>query len=310
MDRSKPVVSIGIPTYNRPEELRHSLNGIIGQTYKNLEIIISDNASPGDLTEEIVRGYMQRDSRIKYFRQAENMGPLFNYQFVLDKATGEFFMWAADDDYRAPTFVAVLVEQLHQCPECAISFCDFMEVDVNGVEVKGYPRHFPLLQHFASSYALIRLTQFYLQLESKGKANLIYGLIRRASLKDFKWNDFARRHGEYAADMLFVFSMLCWGRLALTDQRLYRCTVGNKKEYVAAAPLSFGDKLATPFVGLAKLLRYSAQYLLLAKGWIRVVLIMCWPIKAMDIVVRIFLTTEIMNLYMRVRRRFISVRTN
>lgn len=310
MNDIQPLVSVGVPTYNRPEELRRALEGLITQTYRNLEIIVSDNATPNGLTDEIVHAFMQRDSRIKYFQQAENRGALFNFQFVMDKATGEYFMWAADDDYRAPTYVETLVEQMRRCPECALSFCDFVEVDENGVQVEGYPHHLPLLRPFTSRYGLIRLARFFFQLESKGKANLIYGLMRRESLRGFKWSEFVGKHGEYGVDMLFVFSLLCKGRLVLTDQRLYQCTVGNKKEYIATNPLSFAQKLAIPFIGLVKQLRYSVQYLSIAKGLIGMAMIMFWPIKALDITVRIFLATEVKNLYKRVQRQIPRVGTS
>jgi len=304
MNQSRSLVSIGIPTYNRPTELRRTLEGIVGQTYTNLEIIISDNASPSDSTEEVVREFMRGDSRIKYFRQVENLGALSNFQFVLDKAVGDFFMWAADDDYRAPTFIEVLVDLLQRHPESAIAFCDFMEVDEHGVKAEGYPHHLPLLRPFSSENFQIRILRFFLQLELKGKANLIYGLVRRESLSQFDWNKFVNSHGEYGADMLFVFSILCKGKLSLSDQLLYRCTVGNKKEYVVALPLSWKDKFAVPFVGLAKQLIYSVQYLFIATGWARVFLVVIWLIKVIDILGRIFLATEIRNLYRRIRREF------
>jgi len=99
MKNKSPLVSVGIPTYNRPEGLRRTLECITRQTYKNLEIIISDNCSPGPETEVVAREFMVKDSRIQYFRQEKNMGGAFNLKFVLKKATGEYFMWAADDDY-------------------------------------------------------------------------------------------------------------------------------------------------------------------------------------------------------------------
>lgn len=302
MSEKKPLVSIGIPTFNRPEALRNALEGIVGQTYKNLEIIVSDNATPGDLTETVVREFMRLDSRIRYFRQAENRGALFNFQFVLDKAMGEFFMWAADDDYRAPTFVAVLVGLMQGNPECVISFCDFVEVTGSGGEAEGYPRHLPLLQSFTSRQAFIRLTRFYLQLETKGKANLIYSLMRRSALRNFRWSDFVRAHGEYGVDMLVVFSLLCQGPLILTEQRLYRFTVGNKKERASNAPVTVSQKLAAQFIGLARLWSCSWQYLLIAKGPVRILLGLFWPLKALDIFVRIFLVTEFKNAYKRVLR--------
>lgn len=93
-----PLVSVGIPCYNRPEGLRRTLECIIGQTYLNLEIIVSDNCSPDPEVERVGRGFANKDLRVQYYRQNMNDGPMPNFQFVLEKATGEYFMWAADDD--------------------------------------------------------------------------------------------------------------------------------------------------------------------------------------------------------------------
>ena len=68
------------------------------QTYRNLEIIISDNCSPGPETGIVIREFMERDPRIRYYRQETNKGPTHNFEFVLEKATGEYFMFVADDD--------------------------------------------------------------------------------------------------------------------------------------------------------------------------------------------------------------------
>lgn len=307
MSEKEPLVSVGIPTFNRPEALRNALEGIVGQTYKNLEIIVSDNATPNNLTDTVVHEFMRRDSRIRYFRQAENRGALFNFQFVLENATGEFFMWAADDDHRAPKFVKTLVDLMQRNPECAISFCDFVEVTETGVEAEGYPHHLQMLQSFTSCQAFIRLTRFYLQLEKKGKGNLIYGLVRRDALKNFNWSTFVSAHGEYGIDMLAVFSLLCQGRLAITEQRLYQVTVGNRKERTAIALVTVSQKLAAQFTELAKLWSYSLRYLLIAKGPVRILLALFWPVKAMDIFVRIFLMTEVKNAYNRVLRRLTRI---
>jgi glycosyltransferase involved in cell wall biosynthesis len=94
----EPLISVGIPTYNRPHSLKAALNCITSQTYRNLDILISDNASPSGETEQIVRAFMEVDSRIRFFRQGENRGGAFNFDFVEKQATSDYFMWAADDD--------------------------------------------------------------------------------------------------------------------------------------------------------------------------------------------------------------------
>jgi glycosyltransferase involved in cell wall biosynthesis len=298
---SLPLVSVGMPTYNRPVELRRALQEMMAQSYKNLEILVSDNASPGNEVEKVVRELMALDGRIRYFRQEQNRGGTYNFQFVLDAAKGDFFMWAADDDYRAPTYIEVLVGLMSQSPESAIAFCDFEEVTSSGERAAGYPRHLPLLLEFVSPNRALRLTRYFLQRESKGKANLFYGMLRRSYIDGFVWTDFLRRHAFYGADMLFVFWLLCKGPLLISGQRLYRCTVGNAKAYSATAPLSFYAKLRIPFVLAATQMRYAAQYPLIAGGALGALLGIAWFGKAAVMLAQIF-RVELMNWGKRVRR--------
>lgn len=103
-DKSLPLISIGMPIYNACETLRPTLDSILSQTFGNLEIIISDNCST-DNTQELCLIYAERDPRIKYFRQDLNIGPMANFEFVLNAARGKYFMWAASDDRRSPDFI-------------------------------------------------------------------------------------------------------------------------------------------------------------------------------------------------------------
>jgi len=102
-------VSIGIPTYNRPESLRRTLECITNQTYSNIEIIVSDNCSPDERVQEIISEFEKNDSRIINIRQAFNVGAINNFKFVLSVAKGNYFMWAADDDEWEPEYVEHLL---------------------------------------------------------------------------------------------------------------------------------------------------------------------------------------------------------
>lgn len=98
-----PLVSIGIPTYNRADVfLKQALESAVSQTYPNIEIIVSDNCST-DNTEALVRSF--NDPRIKYFRQEVNIGPVNNPNFCLQQASGAYFMQLHDDDMIDPDFV-------------------------------------------------------------------------------------------------------------------------------------------------------------------------------------------------------------
>lgn len=119
MENIQPLVSIGLPAYNRPESLKIVLESLLNQTYKNIEIIVSDNGSENPDVEKIVQEYILSDdkNRIRYFRQPENRGPAFNFQFVLDQARGKYFLWNADDDIRSTDFIEVNTQFLESNPD-------------------------------------------------------------------------------------------------------------------------------------------------------------------------------------------------
>ena len=215
-----PLVSVGIPTYNRPEGLRRTLECIVGQTYSNLEIIVSDNGST-DPRVAIVAGQFQvRDSRIRYVRQPVNLGPTENFRFVLHEAIGDYFMWAADDDGWESEFIERLAALLEDDPETGVAFCDFDARDPRGHRVDTYPDFLPLLQSYAGKPVARRLAAYIAQEESLGKANLVYGLYRRRLLVSVggirAWGI-----GWWGADMLIACSVLAKANVAIEPRLLY-----------------------------------------------------------------------------------------
>ena len=114
---SDPLVTIGLPTYNRPAGLRKSLEGIIKQTWSNLEIIISDNCSTDAEVQQIILEYALKDKRIKHYRQIENIGLEENFNFVFAKSTADYFIWMSDDDYFDADYVSECVQFLEKNPD-------------------------------------------------------------------------------------------------------------------------------------------------------------------------------------------------
>ena len=111
-----PLISIGIPTYNRGHAISDAIVSIQKQDFDNWELIISDNASP-DNTEEVVRAFAEKDPRIKYFKQAMNVGPRSNFTFTRDKAKGKYFMWISDDDELVPGLLSQYFQFMESNPE-------------------------------------------------------------------------------------------------------------------------------------------------------------------------------------------------
>ena len=127
----QPLVSIGIPVYNGANYMDIALDAIRNQTYRNIEIIISDNAST-DNTEEICRTAMAEDDRIRYIRQDVNLGASANHNEVLKHGQGKYFVWAAHDDRHDPRFVETLVEMMESNPHAMAAFSRSASIDPEG----------------------------------------------------------------------------------------------------------------------------------------------------------------------------------
>ena len=109
-----PLVTIGIPTYARPETLARCLASVAAQDYPDLEVLVSDNASPTHDSAEITKRFSSSISRLSYTRHSQNVGPIGNFLYLLRCAKGEYFMWLADDDEISANYVSSLVEVLER----------------------------------------------------------------------------------------------------------------------------------------------------------------------------------------------------
>lgn len=106
--KSEPLITIAIPTYNRADSyLSQTLESAVNQTYRNIEILISDNCST-DNTESVVKSF--NDPRICYFRQKENIKANENFNFLLKEARGDYFLLLHDDDLIDSDFVETCIK--------------------------------------------------------------------------------------------------------------------------------------------------------------------------------------------------------
>jgi glycosyltransferase involved in cell wall biosynthesis len=179
------------------------LECITGQTYKNLEIIVSDNCSPGTEIEEVVREFMARDSRIQYYRQGENKGPMFNFNFVLEKATGEYFLWAADDDIHERDFISSLADPLENDPEVLGAMCDVKRIDEVG-EFIDVVRFSDVSNPLTAPYHL-ELTFFF------------HGIFRTIGLRKFMEDT----NELFGLDLIIVCEMILASKLVWIDHVLF-----------------------------------------------------------------------------------------
>ena len=100
-------VSIGIPTINRSSLALRAIRSALSQTYSDVEVIVSDDASTDDT---VARVQEIRDPRLVLVQQKERLGLVGNFDFCLRHATGEFFLLLGDDDVLLPNAIERLVE--------------------------------------------------------------------------------------------------------------------------------------------------------------------------------------------------------
>ena len=126
-----PLVTIGIPTYNRANGyLREALVSALAQTYPNLEIVVSDNGST-DNTESVVRSYA--DSRVRFFRQQPPVAPNDNFNFCLQQANGAYFLLLHDDDKIDPDFVETCLNAANHDTRFGIIHTGVRIINANGM---------------------------------------------------------------------------------------------------------------------------------------------------------------------------------
>jgi glycosyltransferase involved in cell wall biosynthesis len=169
----KATVTIGMPVYNAASTIRAALDSLLGQTYRDFVLVISDNAS-SDATEAICREYRAHDPRISYLRQSKTLSAAMNFRSVLFEARTPYFMWAAGDDLWAPRFIerTVAFLEAHSDYVCCQGRVLMM--------VNGRPSHYS-----SGTYALAEdwgrnVTQFFMNATDNSR---IYGLFRTPVLQ-------------------------------------------------------------------------------------------------------------------------------
>lgn len=126
-----PRVSVGLPVYNGESYLAESLEALLGQTFEDFELIISDNAST-DGTAGICRRYGKQDPRIRYVRQPRNIGGAPNHNYVVQQARGELFKWASGDDLYARDLLKRCVDALDEFPHVVLAHPWTATIDDSG----------------------------------------------------------------------------------------------------------------------------------------------------------------------------------
>ncbi len=127
-----PLVSIIIPTFNRPEYFKVALESALNQTYRNFEIFISDNSTNDD-TENLMQDYLKAFKNIKYFHHKDfTASDNWNFAREYNNPDAEFVNWLLDDDMFYPQKLEIMVEVMRQNPDCSIVASPRHTIDAKG----------------------------------------------------------------------------------------------------------------------------------------------------------------------------------
>lgn len=133
-----PRISVGLPVYNAEAFLEHALAAVLSQDVDGLEVVISDNAST-DGTQALCEAAAASDPRVRYERQAVNLGAAPNYNRVFEMARAPYFKWLAHDDLIRPGFLATCVRALDENPDVVVACTRAAEIDADGAVLHAYP---------------------------------------------------------------------------------------------------------------------------------------------------------------------------
>jgi glycosyltransferase involved in cell wall biosynthesis len=203
-----PRVSIGLPFYNGENFLEDAMRSVLVQTYDDLELVVSDNAST-DRSPEIARDLAASDARVRYFRNERNLGAAPNWNRVWQESRGSLFKWLAHDDRIKPNFVAAAVAALDEAPDAVLCNGVVDYIDENGTVFADY------VSVLGEAGGVDPAERFAVMALRSHSCVDFFGMIRREAMAGSLMH--ASFHG---ADRAFLVQMALRGRLLQLPEHL------------------------------------------------------------------------------------------
>lgn len=203
-----PKVSVAIPTYNCARYIARSIESVLGQTWTDFELVISDNAST-DGTADICREFAVRDSRVRYIRRDINIGGPGNFRYVFSQCNGEYHKWTTADDFLDATYLARAIAVLDAQPEVVLCYSKTQLINAVDERISDYEDNLDLREESAA-------VRFRRLLEEVGLCNAHLGVIRRAAMQ--KTHLIGK---ELASDVHFLAELTLQGQFVLLPEQLF-----------------------------------------------------------------------------------------
>ncbi len=208
MNLPTPPLSIGLPVFNGEKYLEALLDSVLGQTYSDFNLIISDNAST-DRTQEICRSYAAQEPRICYHRNEKNIGATQNWYRVFDLSASEYFAPVAHDDSYDPEYMRKCLEVLAGDPSVVVCYSKTKVIDENGNFVGNFEVEVDTTSPSPHERLYRVLTTDYLCIQ-------LYGVMRSSALRATRVYA-----GYYGCDKNTLFELCLLGKMQELPEYLF-----------------------------------------------------------------------------------------
>lgn len=212
-------VFIGMLAYNGERFIGEAIESLLNQSFSDFTLLISDDGST-DGTRAICEMYAKKDPRIIYYRQEKNIGMFPNFKFVLDRANGDFFMWAAHDDLWKKDFIKVCMENIENKKVDAATTV-MADVDSYGRNL----RELTELTKLSGKPSIQQVAKYVLQPEILGKCNLMYSVFKTNVIKKV-WQIYPQRM-EWGSDYHFSLAIISHFRIYVDKKILFKKRLGG-----------------------------------------------------------------------------------
>lgn len=242
---SIPLISIGMPVYNGARPIQRAIDSLLNQTCGNFQIIISDNGS-NDETQDICLAYARRDERIRYYRNNENSGAIWNFNRVFDLSCAEYFMWASCDDYWEPDYIEACLRIHGQSDKIALvgTACNSIDPITNQLI---------MIDNGFSTIGLDALDRFirYKSIIHKGNhvGGIFYGIYKKTYIKKVM-----PIPSVIAADHLLLAELALDGHISTLKDSLMTKQLGGASSSIKriAATIGLNNRLLISFPYLVR----------------------------------------------------------
>ncbi len=197
-------ITIGMPAYNAEKTIADAIESVLNQTYGDLKLLISDNAS-SDGTEEICRRYEQKDKRVTYVRHEENLGATENYNFVCRASDSEYFKWQSSNDFCTADTIERCIEVLDSSPDTVLCYPQTRLFSVSQDDGKDY-------QDPQGTDVDSPVDRFFNVIDRMGLNNVMNGVARSDQLKS---TPLIRPF--YYADRNMIAELALHGKISLVE---------------------------------------------------------------------------------------------